>query len=139
MEDQEIVFAQSTQVRRFRADQEAQHRNHLKFLKALADEHCYDQLRLYSLEADKSTEFPFMIVLTGSSSAFKEEMDPQSVQADKEADIIGKEFGGKWEAITPGNSVANIAGPGRQITSLDEFDKTMADIQSGRYSVTVIT
>lgn len=145
MENQKIVYGPCTQVRRFKADQEEQYRNHLKYLKALVAAYQLTariaQVRLYSLKAGTSEKFPFMIVITGEREAFMQIAHGRArvgALAEKEKEIIMKEFGGNYGAITPHSSVMNTPGPGESITSLYEFEKTLQDIQSGRYSVAII-
>ena len=138
MENQKIVYGPCTQVRRFKADQEEQYRNHMKYLKALVAASQLTQVRLYSLKAGTSEKFPFMIVITGEREAFMQIAHGRArvgVLAEKEKEIIMKEFGGDYRAITPHSSVMNTAGPGESITSLYEFEKTLQDIRTGRYSV----
>lgn len=142
MENPRIIYGPCTVVLRFKADQEEQYRNHIKFRKALVAANQLTaripQVRLYSLKANTSEEFPFMIVITGERQEYMQITYPQGVLAQKETEIIMKEFNGNFRAVTPDSSVTNTPNPGQYITSLSEFDKTLLNIQSGRYSVAII-
>jgi len=145
MENQKIVYGSCTMVRRFKVNQEEEYKNHLKYLKALVAASQLTariaQVRLYSLKASISEEFPFMIVITGEREAFMQIAHRRArvgVLAEKENEIIMKEFGGDFGAITPHSSVMDTPGPGESITSLYEFEKTLQNIKSGRYSVAII-
>jgi len=145
MENQKIVYGPCTQVRRFKADQEEQYRNHLKYLKALVTAYPLTggiaQVRLYSLMASTIEEFPFLIIITGERAAFMQIAHGRArvgALAEKEKEIIMKEFDGNYRAITPHSSVMNTPSPGESITSWYEFEKTLRDIRSGRYSVAIV-
>lgn len=97
------------------------------------------QVRLYALNAyTLGEEFPFMIVITGEREAFMQMVYTQGVLAEKENEIIMKEFSGNFRAITPHSSVVDTPGPGTHITSLQPLENTKQKIASGRYSVAII-
>lgn len=132
-------------MRRFKADQEERFKNHLKYLKALVAAYQrikpIAQLRLYSLRASGVEEFPFMVIITGERDAFMQIAHGRArvgALAEKEQEIIMKEFSGNYRAITPHSSVMDTAGPGESITSLYEYQRTLRDIRSGRYSVAIV-